>query len=227
MLVRLKYSKTQEGRFLSHLDLLRTMERTFRRAGLKLAFSEGFNPHPKMSFASALAVGVTSSGEYADVELREDMSLQELRERLQEALPSALEIQEIKPIERGESLSARINLARYEVYAPLEDPLTEEELQRLITGLLQQPEIPVTRAGKKGPKEVNIRSGLYRLEGRAADSALILTMDVQTGSAGNVRPEEVLEALRQYGNLQTAPGVRLHRTGLFIKEDKGIKTPLD
>jgi radical SAM-linked protein len=228
MLVRLQYSKTQEGRFLSHLDLLRMMERTFRRAGLKLAFSEGFNPHPKLSFASALAVGTTSSGEYLDVELREDIAPEALREKLQAALPGALEITRVKIMEqRGESLSALINLARYEVRAPLQEETSAEELNRMIADVLARPEIFVIRDGKKGKKQVDIRKGLYLLDGRLDGGQIILTMDVQTGSEGNVRPEEVLETLRQAGDLKFAPGTRVHRQGLFIQKDEGIRTPLD
>jgi len=86
----LKYSLEEEGCFLSHLDLMRLMERAFRRANLPLAFSEGFNPHPRVSFASALAVGVTSEGEYLDVQLRENIPIQEVQKRLNMALPSGI-----------------------------------------------------------------------------------------------------------------------------------------
>ena len=82
MLLCLQYSKGEEARFLSHLDLMRAMERALRRARLPLAFSEGYNPHPRVAYASALAVGVTSEGEYLDLELEEDLSAQEVVDAL-------------------------------------------------------------------------------------------------------------------------------------------------
>ena len=88
--IRIKYAKTNSGRFLSHLDLMRAWERSIRRSGLPLAFSQGFNPHPKISFGSALSVGVTSNGEYMDMELTEAVELTQLKERLTQNLPPAL-----------------------------------------------------------------------------------------------------------------------------------------
>ncbi len=228
MVIRIKYSKTEEGRFLSHLDLMRTMERAFRRAGLPLAFSEGFNPHPKVSFASALAVGVTSEGEYLDVELQEEISIEEIKERLGEALPSGLVVLGIKEVrERKKSLTALINIARYNIRVPLEDSVKDEEIFEAIEQLRQASEIYVTRSGKRGTRQVDIKQGIFRIEGKIADSNLELRADLQTGSEGNVKPAEVLAALDRQGRIFSGKQPRIHRVGLFIIERGEVMTPME
>ena len=228
MLLRIKYAKTPEGRFLSHLDMARTMERAFRRARLPLAFSEGFNPHPKFSFGSALAVGVTSEGEYLDIELREDLPVEEVRFRLEAALPSGLKLLEIKKLaKRGESLTAQINMARYVLEIPLEKMVSQAQLEEAITAILSEPALTVARQGKKGQREVNIRDGIFNLKGKVGDNIVLLEMDLQTGSEGNVKPEEVLQILRDKGNIPLGPFARLHRQGLFIRKDDRIRTPME
>jgi radical SAM-linked protein len=232
MILRLKYAKNIQGRFLSHLDLQRTMQRLFRRAGLPLAYSEGFNPHPKISFGSALAVGVTSDGEYLDLELRQPMAAWEALEKMEAATPPGLKIltaQEIKN-NRG-SLTAQINLAKYRVEASLERPLRQADADSLASLLLGQETIPVIREGKKGPRSIDIREGIYDLSIKADGGTLIIFLDLQIGSAGNVRPEEVVcwlrtEGLRPRGT-DIRGNLRIHRIGLFIKDKDGIKTPLD
>jgi len=232
MIIRMKYRKTMQGRFLSHLDLLRTMQRVFRRAGLPLAYSEGFNPHPKISYGSALAVGVTSDGEYLDVELRQDLPLPEIKERLESAVPPGLEFLELKKLEgRQESLTAIINMARYRVETALEQEIPREQAKELAAILLQQEKIMVTREGKKGPRSIDIRPGIFHAESQAEGTTLSLILELQTGSEGNVRPEELVAWLKE--NVLEPRGyklkgnLRIHRIGLFVKSPGGIRTPME
>lgn len=231
MILRMKYQKTREGRYLSHLDLLRTLERSFRRAGLPLAFSEGFNPHPKISYASALAVGVTSEGEYLDVELKKEVSVASVKAALEKALPPGLNILEIEILDqkRADSLTSIINMARYRVETALTSSgISRQDLEKMFDCLLSQAELPVTRQGKKGPRQVNIREGIYRLkEVGLKEDRVVLEMDLQTGSQGNVRPEEVVAALREFCSAPLAESLLIQRMGLFIQKDDSIKTPLD
>jgi len=228
MLVRMKYSKTSAGRFMSHLDLLRTIERIFRRAGLPLAFSEGYNPHPKISFGSALAVGVTSDGEYLDVELREEAPLELLESKLKEVSPSGIRIIELIQLDKREqSLTAQINMSGYIVKVPLAQEITADKLEQFISSVMAQPSLCIAREGKKGIRQVDIRKGIYRLEGKIECDEMVLFMEVLTGSEGNVRPEEVVEILRKTGEIQLREGMQIHRTGLFVKNDAIIKTPLE
>lgn len=228
MLLRLKYCKTQAGRFLSHLDQVRTLERAFRRAELPLAFSEGFNPHPKVSYGSALAVGVTSDGEYLDLELREALPLAEIKERLISSMPPALQLLEIKELSaRTVSLSALINLARYRVDITCGVSLTGRQAQEAIEKVLSSTQYLVTRRGKNGLRQVEIRAGIYTLHGWLEDSGWILEMDLRTGNTGNVKPEEVVQMLGEINGLGTCEIIRVHRKGLFVLRGQEIKTPLE
>lgn len=228
MLVRIKYAKTQAGRFMSHLDLLRTMERSFRRARLPLAFSEGFNPHPKISFASALAVGVTSEGEYLDVELRHEMPLVMIKDRLAESVPPGIKILELRELkERKKSLTAVVNRAAYRVETPNPGRLRTEQITELINVAMNEPDYFILRQGKKGSRQVNIRRGIYKLEGVSSGDKIVLQMEVITGSEANVKPEEVVEMLRAKCDLIPEKGFIVHRLGLFVHADEVLKTPLE
>ena len=88
---RMKFSKGEEVKYISHLDLQRTFQRALRRADIQIAYSQGFNPHPKLSFAMALAVGMTSEGEYVDVELAHPIDAKEMKERLNNLYPEVYE----------------------------------------------------------------------------------------------------------------------------------------
>lgn len=88
--LRLALHKGEELRFLSHLDYASAIERMIRRSGIKIAYSEGFNPHMKISFSSALALGITASAEYCDMDILEEGTLEELMNRLSEAAPKEI-----------------------------------------------------------------------------------------------------------------------------------------
>jgi len=181
--LRIKYGKNAKGRFLSHLDLMRAWERTLRRAHIPIAFSQGFNPHPKLSFGSALAVGVTSSGEYMDIELKKSCSIKEIKSKLEKYLPTGLEVYEIVEIDnKASSLMATINRARYIVQASLHQPISQEELDKFLARFLEQSNIIIVRETKKGKKEKDIKEGIFTLKGKILDNTKIqFELLVETG----------------------------------------------
>ena len=98
--LRLRFSKTGRAVYISHLDLMRTMQRAFQRAGLSLKYSEGFNPHPQLSILLPLGVGCASVCELMDFRLREETGLETLPERLNAALPEGIRVLEAYPAAR-------------------------------------------------------------------------------------------------------------------------------
>ncbi|HOB81920.1 MAG TPA: TIGR03936 family radical SAM-associated protein [Peptococcaceae bacterium] len=233
MLLCLQYSKEEEARFLSHLDLMTAMERSFRRAALPLAFSEGFNPHPRVSYASALAVGVTSEAEYLDVQFREELAPEEVLVRLNKALPRGLRVKRAVPVSRRkESLMALINLACYRVKVPFygwADGNTG--VRETIEKAMSVPAYLVQRQGKKGVRQVDIRPGILELAGSLkeenGEKKLVLEMAVRTGSSGNVKPEEVVEMLKALGSWRLGNNLRIHRLGLYIYAEGKKWSPLE
>jgi radical SAM-linked protein len=220
--VRLRWSKSEEVRFTSHLDVGRTFERAIRRSGIPIAYSEGFHPHQRVAFGPPLPLGFISDSEYLDIQLTQPYSHGVLY-RLNQALPPGFEFLEAKPIlGKSESLSFIINLALYEV--ELDYP--EAEINAKIQSILSQKNLLVKRVTQQGLKEIDVRKHIVKLECEGEDSETKMKMFLGLGTEGYVRPQEVLI----YGfGLEDRKVLSLlfKRTGLFIKTEKEILTPMD
>lgn len=155
MIARLQ--KGDELRFISHLDLQRLLQRALRRASLPVKYSQGFNPHPLLSFSSALSVGYTSSAEWIDIRLEDGVTADSFRARINAALPRGLEVLEAREIEEGlPTLTALITRAGYRVRIALSAPLGAQALEEGLKALLSG-EILVEKRTKGGMKTVDIR----------------------------------------------------------------------
>lgn len=226
---RMKYGKTREGKFLAHLDLMRTWERAFRRGTIPLAFSQGFNPHPKISFGSALAVGITSSGEYMDVELKEFREVEEIKASLENNLPLGLKVYDIVEIDHGTpSLMSRINRAKYQVQGKLIGDFNSTQGENIVQQLLAKESIIVQSYSKKGLRDKDIRPGIFALsiDVDEENKSVLVEFTVQTGSQGNIRPEEVIKALHGLGLPVNIDLMNFHREGLYIYEAGHLFSPL-
>ena len=231
MLVRIKYGKPNAGRFLSHLDLLHAWERAIRRTGAPLAFSQGYNPHPKLYFGSALSVGTTSDGEYMDVELEMDIDAESFRKELAAALPPALTLLDMAvPPAKSAALMSIIDRARYLVTVILVQPLTAAELEAVIAQFLAQETVKVLRFKKNSreKREVDIRAGIFTLTGEVQQEGqcIVLEMLLKTGSEGNVKPDEVVAGLMQAGLPVVEDIERIHRLGLYVEQEGQLVSPL-
>jgi len=193
---RLCFTKGSSVRFLSHLDMAKTMERALRRADIPLAYSEGFHPHPKMSFGPALAVGISSLEEYLDVETVADIPAEELQERLNRSLPEGLRILAAKRcLKRPKPLNAVINRAVYRLTLETE-PSRRPAVMEILEHCMSSDRLEVTRVNKNGQKVVNIRPWLHNLKTEAFDEAgLQVSVTGEIGSNGNLRPDDILQLL--------------------------------
>lgn len=229
MLVRLEYSIGPETRYLSHLDFLRLFTRAIRRAGLPIAYSQGFNPHPKLAFGPPVAVGITSSYEYMDLELETEFCLDELVEKLSQALPRGINIIQAKEIkEQVTSLMAGIERANFEVKVPLADANTEIDWPDIFSRFLERPSIIITRQTKKGPKPKEIRLGIFNLKADQVDGLVVFRLELQVGSQGAVRPNEVIQALIDLEGIPLKEKeMQIHRDGLYLCQKERLLTPLE
>jgi radical SAM family uncharacterized protein/radical SAM-linked protein len=220
--VRLRWSKSEEVRFTSHLDVGRTFERTIRRSGIPIAYSEGFHPHQKVAFGPPLPLGFVSDFEYLDIQLTQPYS-DEVLHRLNQAVPSGFKFLEAKPILRkSESLSAAINLALYEVQLNY----GEEETNAKIQSILSQKNLVVTRFHKQGSREIDIGKYIRKLECEKDKSRSRLKMLLGLGSGGYARPQEIL--ILGFGlEEKEVSSLVLKRCGLFVKTDSRILTPME
>ncbi len=220
--VRLRWSKSEDVRFTSHLDVGRTFERTIRRSGIPIAYSEGFHPHQKIAFGPPLPLGFISDSEYLDIQLNQPYS-DAILYRLNQALPSGFEFLEAKPIlGKSESLSAAINLALYEA----ELNCGEDEMNANIRSILSRKDLLVTRYHKKGPKEIDIRKYIRELECQKDESKSRLKMLLGLGAGGYAKPQEIL--IYGFGlEEKEVLSLVLMRCGLFVRMDSQILTPMD
>lgn len=220
---RLKFSKDGPARYSSHLDMVRFFDRSTRRAGLPVAFSEGFNPHPKFSFAAPLPVGVGGLEEYMDMDLKEYMEPAEIAHRLDPNLPEGYKILSVKQVpDHAPALMAQLARAAYRATATLPTGYSEVELNTAIDHLMKLEEITVIREAKGKRKEVNIRPGIFSLTGGVKGHILEVTMELLIGSTGNVRPEEVLSRLSGAGGVPLeSEDFRIRRTALFAQGNAG------
>ncbi|WHH61753.1 TIGR03936 family radical SAM-associated protein [Petroclostridium sp. X23] len=197
--MRLKYNREEQVKYISHLDFMRTFQRAIRRAEIPIAYSQGFNPHPMMSFGLPLSVGVTSDAEYMDIELEKDMDPKQLKEKLNQALPEGITILKAVELEKQSSkVAGMIALADYRVIVDLKRELGIH-LEEKINDVLKMDEMMIEKEGKKGIKMVNIRSDIFQLtiEEERQDQ-VVLSMRLSAGSSSNLKPELVLEALKKY-----------------------------
>ena len=216
--VRFRWFKSEEVRFTSHLDVLRTFERAIRRCGIPIAYSEGFHPHPKIAFGPPLPLGFISETEYLDLQLTEPFSNEYLL-KLNKTLPSGFKILEAKTIfTKAESLSSAINSALYKV----ELPIPETEIKEKIEYTLSQRNLMVSRVSKEELREVDIRFEIFKLENEGSTLSMLLSV----GSSGHAKPQEVL----RYGfgmKEKEVLSLLIKREGLLVKKEDKYLSPME
>lgn len=190
----LKYARGEEVKYISHLDFVRMFHRAVRRSGLEMAFSQGFNPHPLMTVALPLSVGVTSDGEYMKIAFAQDYKEEHIAAKLNDALPKGFKILRAKRVEGKELDLTKIDRADYIVIAELENERVPD-----IQAFLENEQINVMKKSKSGVKEADVRPYIYKLELKEADGRLImLSMRLAAGSSYNLKPDTVLDAMEKY-----------------------------
>ena len=229
-LIRVKYKKEDEMIFISHLDLQRLLQRAFRRAKINLSYSEGFNPHPKMSYGNALALGVESQGEYVDIEIEDDIEVKEFLERINEQLPDGIKFvkgQEIDP--KTPSLSSIIVYGEYIFNIDLEVPLSKEFVKSRVLNFVKSKEIIITKKNKKGKKvEVDIRPMIRNFDLVSLDdNRVTFVSTIATGSKANLNINILIPQILDMINLDMDPReVGVLRRDLYKVEDGQLVTPL-
>lgn len=219
--IRFKFSKGKEVRFLSHLDLLRALQRALRRGRLPIAFSGGFSPKPKMSFGPALSVGIYSLAEYGDFEFRKKMDPKEFIARYNSCLPSGLKVlKAVNLLPGSPALMRVINTAQYELVLPGKNPA---EIRKRINWLLAQDTFMVNRETKKGIRKLNILPLLLeKPKVRCYEGGVIISCRSAAGQTGNLRLAE-LGSMLDFDHL----AAKVTRTALLIKEGEKYRVPIE
>ena len=210
-----RYAKRGKMRFASHRDVARVFERGVRRAGLPIAYSAGFTPHPRISYAGGTPTGVASEAEYLSLALTSRQAAAQVRERLNATLPDGIDVIDVMDDTEG---PGALEASQWRVVLPGVESVTAE---RAVAGFLALSEAPVERLTDKGVRRLDARAAVVTLDvfepagpdgaARAAVTGVqdcaILRM-VVLNMAPAVRPDDVLTALReQHGLIPSSPPI--------------------
>lgn len=215
-------------KFIGHLDIMRYFQKAIRRAEIPIAFTSGYSPHMIMSFANPLGVGLTSDGEYFDIELTEPIASKEAVRRLNEQMVDGMEIVSFVQIPDDKKSKGMSIVAGADYLSSVKNGSLPEDLAEKLEAFYAQNEICVVKKTKKSEKEVDIRPMIYKLECRDGK----IYMRVAAGSVQNLKPELVTEAFVRYLGME-ADEVTFthHRLETFAEsEDENGNTvlvPLD
>jgi radical SAM-linked protein len=197
--IRIRYAKRGRLRFTSHRDFSRAFERAVFRAGIPMAYSSGFNPHPRISYAGASPTGAASEAEYLELALAEVVDPEALREALDASLPDGLDLLDAV-VSSGGSLADRLEASLWEITVTGVD---EAQASEAVATLLGTAEVMVERMTKKGLRTFDARAAIVALDARSCDSGhvtdrscAILRVVLRHGTP-SVRPDDVLAALRE------------------------------
>jgi radical SAM-linked protein len=220
--LRVRYAKRGRLRFTSHRDFSRAFERALVRAGIPMAYSSGFNPHPRISYAGASPTGAASEAEYLEIGLAETVDAGRLAEDLDRALPDGLDVLEVVEAQPG-SLADRLEASRWQI----DLPLPVDAVGPAAETFLGRPSVVVERMTKKGLRSFDTRAAVLGLQVAPYDEGSRLTI-VLRHTVPAVRPDDVLAGLHEVGGLEQAvtPLVTRLQQGPFDETSGTIGDPL-
>ena len=193
--LRVRYAKRGRLRFSSTRDFQRALERALRRAAVPMAFSAGFHPHPKISYANAAPTGTASEAEYFEISVNERVDPQRVRAALDEALPEGLDVLEVVGVLPGSpALADRLQASDWMMEFR---SMPVGGLADAVAQLLAQDSVEVTRVMKKGPRTFDVRGAVVSLVASPAqDGSCAILKVVVRHTTPAVRPDDVLTALQ-------------------------------
>lgn len=216
----IKFSKGEGIKFISHLDLMRTIQRIIRRSGVPIEYSKGFNPHMALSLAQPLSVGVYSDGEYMDIVLTEEMKVADLLARLNEAAPPTIRFFEATPIEIVENVKrvpqamALLDAGRYIIKLKL---VNEENVEEKMASLLNENAWETLKKSKKGEKMADIKPLVKELKYWVKDGELVINALIATGSRENLSADLLAKFITsKIENVNTESFVNIQREEMYV-----------
>lgn len=229
MRVRVKYEKTGINKYIGHLDLMRFFQKAMRRAGIDMKYTEGFSPHPVLSFAAPLGLGLTTRGDYFDTELETDATVTTYVARMNAQMSEGMRVISISEMEGGKKQNAMASLAAadYEVTvcgAVLEQLGGEEAFAEKWRAFMAQETIPVEKETKSGTEIIDLKPLVYA-HGTYGNK---LVFCVSASSSANVRPDTLFTAfLRSTGQIKAADEmlkdgeIEIERAEMYTRDADG------
>lgn len=222
MNIRLRFTKGNEVKYISHLDLMRVFQRAIRRTDIPISYSSGFNPHQEISFGAPLSLGVTSDAEYVDFKLAEPMDVQEIKNRLNSSLPEGIRILGgMKLGENPKSAMSIVTHARYKIRMKIEN-VAPEALKKSIEEFMAQESIKVMKEQPKKDfalKEVDIKPMIVGMKlSESREAMCIIDCLLLSGSKGNLKPELLMMAFKEFTGYNIV-GIRINREEVYAEKN--------
>ncbi|MBQ1901352.1 MAG: DUF2344 domain-containing protein [Lachnospiraceae bacterium] len=227
MRYRVKFQKYGVMKFVGHLDIMRYFQKAFRRAALPIRYSEGFNPHQIMSFAAPLGVGITSDGEYMDVDMKEEVLSEDTLQKLDSVMVDGMKILEFRALnDSAKKAMTAVRAASYLLYYKEDIFLSKEDLQSKLAAFYGRPEILIIKMTKKSERELDLKPLIFSFEVVELPEVLReesaysfgLKLCVSTGSTDNIKPELVMEHFHKSAGLEDV-SFGIHRVDLYTFDD--------
>lgn len=237
MKARAKFVKAGAMKFVGHLDIMRYFQKAFRRSGIDIAYSQGYSPHQILSFAAPLGVGLTSDGEYLDMELVSSKSSAEMLDIMNAQMTEGIQLLSLKCLpENSKNAMSIVAAADYKISVK-DGYQVCEEFTAKITEFISRNEILITKKTKRSEKEVDIRPSIYHYEytdkafgekiGKEIEVSVadlyengnVVYLQLATGSVNNLKPELVMEAFCAYIQVEYLEfAFQVHRLEVYADE---------
>lgn len=239
MILRVKFTKENYLKFISHLDLMRLFQRAFRRGHIPIEYSKGFNPQPKFSIANPLALGIESIEEYMDIDLNNKMPIEDFIDIMNKELPDGIRVLDAKYIEDKKSISALISWSFYKIKFKSNKLNSKEEFQDMVDNWLREEEIIIKKVRRKGRKiterDQDIKFFIGNIvienfsneENSNSESTIVIHCLLKAGDNGNLKPTDFIEAMEKYLNIGIDfDTIDIKRLQLFAEEKGRIVSPM-
>lgn len=227
MKIRIKFKKQGSMKFIGHLDIMRYFQKVMRRGNVQIRYSEGFSPHQIMSFAAPLGVGITSNGEYLDIEVTSTDDSKTMIDRLNQVMCQEIQVLSYKRLkDSSKNAMSIVCAADYTLtFRDQHRPRDLEDFFKELEEFYGQDQILIVKKTKKGQKDMDLKPLIYKLEPRGD----AIFMQVSTGSKDNIKPELVMEAFYESRQRQYPPfAFLIQREEVYGLEDQtGRKIPLE
>lgn len=218
---RMKFAKEGRAKYISHLDLMHTMQRSMARCQMPLWFTEGFNQHAYVSVALPLSTGFSGACEFLDFNITSESVPINAVEALNDVFPEGLRAIEIYPLEDGGMKIARIAWSQYRITWGFEDGLPASFLSDVRT-LFAQKQIEILKKSKRGEKLVNMRELMRDFSVEEKEGEAVAVVTTAAGSV-SLSPEYLTRAIRQYLPQYALPFCAYHRMNVFTAEGESFR----
>lgn len=227
MKIRIKFRKWGVMKFIGHLDMMRYFQKAVRRANIDIRYSEGYSPHQIMSFAAPLGVGITSDGEYFDIEVNETLSSKEALERLNRTMVDGVEaVSYVKLPDNAKTAMSLVAAADYRLSYKegFKSPYAKSQWQKMIRKYFLEPDsFNIIKKTKKSEREIDLKPLVYAFEVEGDDENPSFFLQVSTGSTDNIKPELVLSSVYEKCGLSyDENAIQIHRLEVYAREEEKL-----